>query len=350
MNPDYKPPSELSSDHELNESDDSRSLDRSVLPNRRTFFANFLKESVTVACTLNAFTASGAASIGRLFETSKSEDSSRYPFTDKWLELTPGVGFRNLGVRHTSAQFLTDRETLLAAIETHDVVLLEGCRGQEYFDFVAALAHHRGKKVVRLESDISALGGLAVLAGPLGSGFMSVSNAMHYSARIFGNRSRSGMAPWRDPGEAVGMDAACDEAPEKAGDSSSHQAAPRSPKPSWRRAFLSLAASGVNEVFGVVRSTKNMERNPDSFYHTDWSYTVDGRTVLMLGEIETFLQENRGISAVCITGDLHARGFCAYLSSPDGRETFRRKLAFYESVFKPFLGGTAQVERDPQRA
>ena len=118
-------------------------------------------------------------------------------------------------------------------------------------------------------------------------------------------------------------------------------------EPTWRRALLSLWASGAAEVFGIVRSADNLERNPTSFYHTDWSYTLDGRTVLMLGEIEKFIKDNRGVSAVCITGDLHARGFSAYMSTPESREVFRRKCSVYSRVYKPFLGGAAEVERDP---
>lgn len=272
--------------------------------------------------------------------------------------MRPGLGFHNIGVLHTGARFLEDRELLLAAIEKHDVVLLEGCRGQEYFDFIAALAHHAGKTVVRLESDISPIPGtLGITVVPIGSAIIAFQNMRYYIKKGVAASLRLLIARTVGSSEVSNQDTNLDESGKDDSQGSGTAESSRSSlesrlaqldqKLTWRQALLTLAFSCGLEVFGVSRSVLSMRRNPETFHHTDWSYIVDGRTVIMLSEIEKFLEKNQGVSAMCISGDAHATGISVYMSSPENRALYRRKLATYERVYKSLFGGNARVEVDP---
>jgi hypothetical protein len=67
----------------------------------------------------------------------------------------------------------------------------------------------------------------------------------------------------------------------------------------------------------------------------------------MLDEVRTYLKSHPGEKVLVITGDAHARGFNLYMSKPELRDTFERKLALYNRIYKPILGGNAQEELSP---
>lgn len=359
MNAEHSPSSSRAQDARLNEETDATSLEDMTLPDRRRFFGTFVKESITAVCTARVACTPGLELSYLFFKGSNSERATRkpYPFTNEWTEIQPGLGFHNIGVQHTGKRFLLDRELLLAAIEKHDVVLLEGCRGQEYFDHVAALAHHLGKQVVRLESDISLVPGVAITVVPMMAVAVAAHNMAHYGKRALAGILNTLLSRTLSSPQAVDSDSDCDDGAESDAREPDDVAAARSAlasriaqldeRTTWRRAFLTALTAGGVEVFGILHSLSNMEQKPRTFHHDDWSYTVDGRTVLMLGEVEKFLLANRDVSALCITGDAHARGFSAYMRSPEDRELYTTKLAKYRRMYKPIFGGNATVESDP---
>jgi hypothetical protein len=181
-------------------------------------------------------------------------------------------------------------------------------------DYLAALAHESGKAVVRLEGDLSLIPGLALAYSPLASAFVAYSNTSHYLDRL---ASAIAKKPKNFP----------------------------STDPSIRRAALTGLTCFFSETFRVFSVPEEVTKYPAD----DWSHLVDGRTVIMLGEIAKFATNNRNLSIVAITGDAHARGFRFYTSSPENQKLFEKKLDIYQKVYKSWLGGNAVLEQDPAK-
>lgn len=362
MNVEPTPSSERLTDGKAPEGQVVSTPENSSFPDRREFLATVAKESITAVGTLHAMIGPALYFSESLLKgpTLAPPAANPYSFTNEWTEVRPGLGFHNIGVRHTAERFLEDRELLIAAIKKHDVVLLEGCRGQEYFDFVAALAHHEGKKVVRLESDISPVAStMAITVVPIASAIIACRNMSYYIKKGVAASLRLLIARTLGSSEVSNQDTNLDVSREDDSHESHTATSSRASLESrlaqfdqeltWRQALLTLVSSCGLEVFGVSRSVLSIRRNPKSFHHTDWSYIVDGRTVIMLSEIERFLEKNQGVSAMCISGNAHATGFSMYMSSPENRALYSRKLASYERVYKTVFGGNARVEVDPAR-
>jgi len=286
------------------------------LPDRREFFRRI---------SLDAITSVSSALMGqRVLENLSAPvdsggvvgtDSGPYQGTNAVTELVTGVSFHNLGVYHTSLHFMRERRTVLGAMRRADVVLLEGFTGQSYFDNLATLAHEDNKIVVRLEGGLSRIPDLALTANPLVVTGTLCANLIHLMRRL---------GPTRD------------QPPEKA----------PTEQPSLRRALFTVCSYLLSEAFRVYQVPSELKNYPSD----DWSYIMDGRTVLMLDEIRKIATCNPDLSIVAITGESHARGFSFYTACPENMELFERKLRFYKSVYKSWLGGTATLERDIARA
>lgn len=287
------------------------------LPNRRSFFARLALDAITGVGTLNlgARVVQGLERHSETPEPSEDEIVGGYPYTNTDTEVAPGVFFRNLGVSHCSWSFMRDRSVILEELHRADVVLLEGFAGQDYFDYLAALAHQSGKGVVRLEGDLSHLPGVALSVSPLANPAITYLNGAHFFDRA---------------GAALG----------------GKEEALRATDPSVRRAVATSMACFVSEIFRIIPVPHDFRKYPAD----DWSHTVDGRTVIMLHEISKIAELNRNLSVLAITGDAHARGFRFYTSSPENRELFREKLAVFNKVYKSWLGGNATLEVDPAKA
>jgi hypothetical protein len=74
---------------------------------------------------------------------------------------------------------------------------------------------------------------------------------------------------------------------------------------------------------------------------------MDGRTVLMLKDIERCVTEFSNLRVLAITGDLHARGFAYYASSPERYEVYQQRAEWYETLYRSWLGGRPKIEFDP---
>jgi len=297
-------------------SQQAESVEEARLPNRRSFFSRLALDAATSLCTYQVASRL-VQSVDLAPDPPRHEGQQgprKYPYTNVPTQLAPGVSFQNLGVCHTSGDFLRDRGVLLQEIHRADVVLLEGFAGQNYFDYLAALAHESGKAVVRLEGDLSLIPSIALTYSPLASALVAYSNTSHYLDRL---ASAIAKKPENFP----------------------------STDPSGRRATLTMLTCFFSETFRIFPVPEDFKKYPAD----DWSHIVDGRTVIMLGEISKFATNNKNLSIVAITGDAHARGFRFYTSSPENQKLFEKKLDIYQKVYKSWLGGNAILEQDPAK-
>jgi hypothetical protein len=315
------------------------------LPNRRAFLSRLALDAITVAGTASLL---GSPLIdlqeesGEILSEDYTHESKHYPFTNQSIEFDDGLGFTNLGVEHTGSRFIHDREFILDAIKDHDVILLEGCAGQGYFDFMSAMAHHEDKRVIRLESDISLASGLGFSFSPIVRLFTGISNVAHFARRT-----------WRAISEV--SDTIADTIPaeadvQKPSSEAIKPLASRSrplEEPTVRRAAFTWIADYATRIFTGSAPDTGKAWAENRYASSDWSHLIDGRTVLMLGEVHKYLKDNPDESALVITGDMHALGFAHYLKSDENYADYKHKLARYEEIYKPAFNGNAAEELDP---
>lgn len=299
-------------------------------PTRRAFLQSVMLDTATIGATLPLVPEIS------LFPSSTEEstepDDGKYRFTNQQVSFDDTTSFTNIGVRHTSLDLLRDHRVLFRAIREHDVVMVEGFAGQDYFDFLAVTAYQENKKLVRLESDIPLAANVLPGFVPLISFAMVCINGLHYFerglsalGRIIHNR----------------FFAATTHAVE--GSQAKQTTSQPPPKPTYRRAALTLLACQVQEIFWIAPQQFDARYN---YPLEDTGHLLDGRTVIMLDEVRSYLKSHPGEKVLVITGDAHARGFCLYTSTAELRERFEQKLAHYNRIYKPILKGNAKEEFD----
>ena len=159
------------------------SLKEVTLPrSRRHFLRTLVCDGVTTVSTAYLVSAGANHVMGLIPHGDGEEkiDPARYPNTNARITFPSGLSFHNLGVRHTGLRFMVVRDTIDRAIRDNDVVLLEGCAGQTYFDFVSAIAHQHDKVVLRLESGKSQLHDYGFTTAAVLILYTGASNIFHF--------------------------------------------------------------------------------------------------------------------------------------------------------------------------
>jgi hypothetical protein len=311
------------------------SLKEATLPSsRRHFFRGLVCDGVTAASTAYLVSAGTTHLTAMIPEGERAEviDLARYPNTNVQTSLPSGVSFHNLGVVHTGLRFMVVRDTIERAIRDSDVVLLEGCAGQTYFDFVSAMAHHHRKVVLRLESGKSQVHDIGFTTAAVLVIYTGASNIFHFLNRGFS--ALSGAVSFiRNRGEKRGR-----------GDRDEYVGGDG---PSIGRTLFTVGTSLNHYAFGLSEHALRYDRTSGQYPIRDGSYTMDGRTVLMLKDIERCVTEFSNLRVLAITGDLHARGFAYYASSPERYEVYQQRAEWYETLYRSWLGGRPKIEFDP---
>ena len=306
-------------------------------PSRRAFLETVIGDSLTACGTVHIGRSllADAPRLQKAPPTSEEPKVRTYPNTNEMTTLPSGESFHNLGVCHTGKRFEIDRGTIVNAIRHSDVVMLEGFAGQDYFDFLAAFAHEFKKVVVRLESGKSLLHSVGMQSVLFTAGYMTTSNALYLSDRVRkGCRQQRSSAPSVDPA------------------STSEKRDVQRPAETARNSSLPRAATtalvGLNQhIFSPGLSAREFIEGHSEYPVSDTSYTLDGRTVIMLKEVEKWLRANPNRKLLVITGDLHAAGFSFYTSSPERFDLFNQRARVYETIYRSWLGGSARIEDDP---
>ena len=298
--------------------------------NRRRFLRDLACDCTTALSTVYLAKPHLKTSPPSTTDNQEEGDGREYPNTNTSTTFPSGRSFHNLGVWHTGLRYMLVRETIDRAIRQNDVVLLEGCAGQTYFDFVSAIAHQHGKVVLRLESSKSRIHDVGSSTSLVLSAWASIGNAYHFLVRgvcagwdttqFLYNRSQG----IRDNVEWSEVDGA-----------------------SLKRTFFTLGVAMNHYMFGVSQHVMRWDREQEEYPTRDGSYTVDGRTVLMLKDIEKCVAEFPNLKVLAITGDLHAIGFTYYTSTPERYEAFQSRARWYERVYRSWLGGSPKIEHDP---
>lgn len=311
------------------------SLKEARLPSsRRHFFRGLVCDGVTAASTAYLVSAGTAYLTAKNPQGEREEaiDPARYPNTNVLISLPSGLSFHNLGVVHTGVRFMVVRDTIERAIRDSDVVLLEGCAGQTYFDFVSAMAHHHRKVVVRLESGKSQVHDVGFTTAAGLALYTGGTNIFHFLCRG-GSALGDAVQYIRNRGSKSGPRI--------------HDVSIGGDRPSIGRALFTVGASLNHYAFGLSEQVLGFNRKSGEYPIRDGSYTMDGRTVLMLKDIERCVTEFSNLRVLAITGDLHARGFSYYTDSPERYEAYQHRAEWYETLYRSWLGGRPKRELDP---
>ena len=306
---------------------DQVSLRGASLPSsRRKFFRNIAIDSATAVSTAYLARASIAFTTELLptTEVAEERDPRDYANTHTRTTFPSGRSFHNLGVVHTGLRFMLVRETIDRAIRAHDVVMVEGCAGQTYFDFISAIAHHHGKVVLRLESGKSQIHDVGFTVAAVLALYTAVGNSLHFAGRGIG-------AARRVCSKVFNRAATCDDLS----------------GPTRGRTLFSLGVALNQYAFGLSEHVVGSDRKSGEYPIKDQSYTMDGRTVLMLKDIERCVDEFSNLKVLTITGDLHAIGFSYYTSSPERYGAYQERVQWYERFYRGWLGGRPKIEHDP---
>lgn len=306
---------------------DPTSLREATLPSsRRRFFRAIASDCVTVVSTAYLARASTAftTSLVSTSDPVEEREPREYPNTHTRTTFPSGRSFHNLGVVHTGLRFMLERETIDRAIRAHDVVLIEGCAGQTYFDFISAIAHHHGKVVLRLESGKSQIHDVGFTVAAVLALYTAVGNSLHFAGRGIG-------AARRVCSKVFNRAATYDDLS----------------GPTRGRTLFSLGVALNQYAFGLSEHVVGSDRKSGEYPIKDQSYTMDGRTVLMLKDIERCVDEFSNLKVLTITGDLHAIGFSYYTSSPERYGAYQERVQWYERFYRAWLGGRPKIEHDP---
>lgn len=307
---------------------------------RRSFLGRLLGDSVTTLGT--AYLGETVLGLAPRYQEKRIADDHpaerEYPNTNTVTSFPSGRSFHNLGVCHTGRRFELDRDVIIDAIRQSDVVMVEGFAGQDYFDFLAAFAHEFEKVVIRLESQKSQVHDFGVQAALPLAAYMTASNAFYLA-----DKARSICT--KDNSQASRLDAREDDAkPNREDPRSSREPESYS---SIRRAALTAGVALNRHVFGLGPHVRQFVEGQSEYPIQDTSYTMDGRTVLMLKDVQSWLERCPNLKLLVITGDLHAVGFSYYTSSPERFELFSNRARAYEAVYRSWLGGSPRIEHDP---
>ena len=319
------------------------SLREATLPSsRRRFFRSVVADCATAVGT--AYLARTSVAVSKEFtptiEQTEEREPREYPNTHTRTTFPSGRSFHNLGVVHTGLRYMLERETINRAIRAHDVVMVEGVAGQTYFDFISAIAHQHGKVVLRLESGKSQIHDVGYTVALVLALYTVVGNTLHFGGRGLGAAGRvcsnilHRMANRR--GRAAdslenGLEEECEVLS----------------GPTWSRTLFTLGVAVNYYAFGVSEHVVSPDRKRGDYPIKDHSYTMDGRTVLMLKDIERCVDEFSNLKILTITGDLHAIGFSYYTSSPERYEDYQTRVQWYERLYRSWLGGRPKIELDP---
>jgi len=269
-------------------------------------------------------------------EVLPESEPRRYPNTHTRTTFPSGRSFHNLGVKHTGLRYMLERETINRAIRDHDVVMIEGCAGQTYFDFISAIAHQHKKIVLRLESGKSQIHDVGFTCAA-GLGFCTVvGNLAYFVERVTQAVARASSSILNRDAESARHSVGSP----RDGLEKVHGA-------SGARTAFTLAAALNYYAFGLSEHTLRFDRKKAEYPTKDHSYTMDGRTVLMLKDIERCVQEFSNLNVLAITGDMHATGFSYYTSSPERYESYQQRARWYERIYRSWIGGRPKIERDP---
>lgn len=277
----------------------------------------------------------------------KKKESEKAPKADYSLNDTictfpDGLTFRNLGVAHEASAFLKERDHILEAITQADVVLLEGCPGQEYFDFVTAIALDKGKRVVHLESGISRLVGDGNMVADYGRLIVVATNILHYLERYEKRAHKRPVAGVESDGEenVTRREDRDKLSPEARRIATYIQRTVRAVL-TWSMVLLNrtLGMSAVHES----PFDKDGRRQYPAF---DRSYLIDGRTVIMLDDVHAELRSYRNKRVLAVSGNFHAEGFTHYLSNPQSHADFERKVPMYRKKYGGVFPTQAKEYKD----
>ena len=311
------------------------SLKEATLPRgRRHFLRSLVCDGVTAVSTAYLANAGANHVIGLIphGEVEEEIDPARYPNTNARTTFPSGLSFHNLGVRHTGLRFMVVRDTIDRAIRDNDVVLLEGCAGQTYFDFVSAIAHQHGKVVFRLESGKSQAHDVGFTTAAVLVLYTGASNIFHFLKR--------GISALSDAVSLIRSRRVKD------GPGHHHEYF-GGDGPSTGRTLFTVGVSLNQYAFGLSEHVARFDLQSGEYPTRDGSYTMDGRTVLMLKDIERCVTDFSNLRVLAITGDLHARGFSYYTSSPERYADYQHRAGWYETFYRSWLGGRPKVEMDP---
>lgn len=322
---------------------DSVSLRDATLPSsRRRFFRSIAADCATAVGT--AYLARNSVAVSKEFiptiERIEEREPREYPNTHTRTTFPSGRSFHNLGVVHTGLRYMLERETINRAIRAHDVVMVEGVAGQTYFDFISALAHQHGKVVLRLESGKSQIHDVGYTVAVVLALYTAVGNTLHFGGRGVAAAGRAcskvlnRMATLRGRFVDSGEDALQEDYEDRSG-------------PTLSRTLFTLGAACNYYAFGLSEHVVSPDRERGDYPIKDHSYTMDGRTVLMLKDIERCVDEFSNLKILTITGDLHAIGFSYYTSTPERYEAYQTRVQWYERIYRSWLGGRPKIEIDP---
>ncbi|MCB0335607.1 MAG: hypothetical protein KDD62_04855, partial [Bdellovibrionales bacterium] len=256
--------------------------DSARLPDRRIFLKHLGLDALTLLGAHQAYRRVFASE-----STTITPAAQDYPYIKQVERFKPRQTFLNLGVVHIGQEFEKDRKHIIAAIDESDTVMLEGCTGQGYFDFMAALAFEKNKEVIRLESDISAASGIGAGLNRLVMFATLLSNFNHYLGRVLLNPARK-----KQKTEAMAFNEQLEAhlggvLPDKLLDSLKKHI-PEISHPTLRRTGFTWSAVLYANVFGGTTGSLQKYENGE-YPAKDWSHVLDGRTVLMLGEVEKYV-------------------------------------------------------------
>ncbi len=296
--------------------------------NRRAFFGAACREIAVGSLTLN----SANVLMGQMSTASLVGPSSEYNCMNERVILPSGHSFHNLGVEHLGSQFLRYAELILGEIDKCDTVLLEGFKGQDYFDMIAGVCRSKGIEVVRLESDMPIALNVALANFNILKTGMVVSNLWHYLGRAFSlvgsfTRPQSGQDKSKEPSKASSAEIL-----------SGYQG------PGLGRTFLTTCLNVLDVFWGINSDYRKAANNRENYPIDSINYTVDGRTVFMLREIERYLGVHPARRVLVITGASHAQGFSYYTSTPQRFEEYKLRQSLFEKIYEPLTGGKAAVE------
>lgn len=195
--------------------------------------------------------------------------------------------FENIGVEHTPEEFLKDQSAIRQAIMKNDIIMLEISKKNGYFDIIAQYAKSQNKKVYCIDPDpvhIPLFQWIASIGSALG--FILLPMSESYVEAILTGGTGIFLAKYSI------ID------------------------PSLLYTFKTFI---INKI---IHETMNYEQ----IAKKDRSFTIDGRTIIMMDYIQKVLSQHPDKKYVSITGAWHAEGFEYYKNKTDER---KQKLNFY---------------------
>lgn len=223
-----------------------------------------------------------------------------YPYTNREHSIDDSF-YRNIWVAHTKEDFDKNQSTILGAIDSSDIILLEWHKGNApYFDQLAKLCAKRGKEVYFIDDQNSINLTVAILCTFLGTIFACKSILNHKELQT---------VDWL--------------------------------KIQSRRNFL-VAMLWMNSLVATYPVMYGQAMNLPYRWQYDVSYVIDARTVIMLENIFTLIKQYKGKRILSITGNTHAQGFEHYMENQDD---FDMRKYIYSHTYGLFSSGPKKFEK-----